>query len=286
VGVGGLPEGGFLDGLLKSFGFSHTVPSYDILEKLHNYVSTGNNNNHATLQSGASYSADVPVAISANVNSISFNGTTGYVSMPAIPLLRAAGTISFWFKPNAFDGVILSNSNDPENYLRLVNSTTIRIQTITTGTFKDYTVPTINTDWHHMVVQRESDFTRIYLNGVQASPGGGQEQTDDIIFDQIGHYYDRSFGLAFDGKICDFRKWDRVLSLTDIEKLYNGETVYKIPPVHYKMNEGSGTQVTDYGQSSTNIPLEWDDLDQDLKDIMVSWWDLKEASGVRADSVT
>lgn len=288
----GLPECcSFWDGAIMSVGYWNRVLDSTELALLYNNISAPlppPGLNPGTM-SGAVFSADVPGVLSSYVNSVNFDGVNDKISFSGVTLSAGTSSISCWFKADAFGGVTVGQLASSNAYIRVFNSTTIRVQTNVTGTFKDYTVPTMSTGtWYNLIITRgASDLTHVYLNGTESS-SGGQSQTDPFTIDQIGAYWDGLNGLMFDGKISDVRVYNSVLSGTDIANIQTNAPTTAVPLLWYKLNEGTGVINIDYGTAAAPRPLIYSELPVNMvyepSKTFVSWWDLSESEGVRYDA--
>lgn len=149
----------------------------------------------------------------------SFNGTSDKISISNVDMAAASSTFAIWFRANALNLVIAGKSGDADTYIYPPNSTRIDVQTDTSLTVKNFTVPTMSLGvWYHLVVTRGSNTTRLYLNGVESS-SGGQTQTDAMTINQIGTY--SSGSLWWNGALDDVRFYNRALSATEVSQLYN-----------------------------------------------------------------
>lgn len=211
------------------------------------------NYNPGTLH-GCSWAADVPAALSANVNSLSFNGSSDYVSMLTFCLspgiLAGAvgiGGISLWFKAVSFAAnMYLVGQAEAFSYIGIINSTTIRVQT-SASDFKDFTVPTMSmATWYNLIFYRDSaNDGRVYLNGTQSS-SGAQKQFSYAAWNQLGRLWDGSAGFFFNGKLADVQFFRfGGLSAGDIAALAAGTPTTAIPMHRWKLNEGTGTAAND-----------------------------------------
>lgn len=283
----------YWNGAIKSVGYWNRLLDSTELATLYNNITAPlppPGLNPGTMTNGATYSADVPAALSANVNSGSYDGTNDKTQLGSgVTLAAGASSISCWFKADAFGGVTVGQLASANAYIRVLNSTTIRVQTNVTGTFKDYTVPTMSTGtWYNLIITRDgSNLTHVYLDGTESS-SGGQSQTDPLTIDQVAAYWDGLNGLMFDGKISDLRIYNSILSGADITAIQTNSATTATPVLWYKINEGSGTTVIDYGTAAAPRPFRYSELPSNFlyekPNTFVSWWDLEESDGVRYDS--
>jgi hypothetical protein len=281
----GLPEGSFMNGTIKSVGFWKRLLDSTELVTLYNNTPAqieAPGANPGTMTNGPTFSADVPTVLSAYVNSVNYDGSNDLTVMSTgVTLSAGTSSISCWFKADAFGGVTVGQLANSNAYVRVLNSTTIRVQTNITGTYHDYTVPTMSTGaWYNLIITRGgSNLTHVYLNGTESS-SGGQSQTDPLTIDQIGAYWDGLNGLMFDGKISDVRFYHTLLSSGDIAAIQTNSTTIAEPATWYKLNEGTGTTNIDYGTANVPHPLEYADmpiyLKQESRETYISQYDLNE----------
>lgn len=284
----GLPEGSFFNGAIKSVGFWKRLLDSTELVTLYNNTPAQlppPGANPGEMTNGPTFSADVPTVLSSYTNSVNYDGTNDLTAMTnGVSLLAGTSSISCWFKADAFGGVTVGQLANANAYIRVLNSTTIRVQTNITGTFKDYTVPTMSTGtWYNLIVTRgASNLTHVFLNGTESS-SGGQAQTDPLTIDQIGAYWDGLNGLMFDGKISDVRFYNSVLSAPDIAAIQTNSTTIATPVTWYKLNEGTGTENIDYGTAPVPHPLEYQDMPMlfthESRETYISQYDLNEPEG-------
>ena len=81
--------------------------------------------------------------------------------------------------------------------------------------------------WNHWVFTKDatSGEMKTYLNGNLWNSGTGKTRTmTGITQFKIGSKYDGTSN--YDGMICDFRIYDKALSLSEVNKLYTGSTAY------------------------------------------------------------
>lgn len=116
--------------------------------------------------------------------------------------------------------------------------------------------PTVD-NWYFLVGTVSNTSTKLYVNGVLVDTDGSGtiSNSDESVAVVLGGRSDPPTG-QLDGILKSCFKYDR--ELTDIE-------------VSYLYNSG--------------FPREYADLSAARKVSLVSWWDLSEASGTRADSV-
>lgn len=290
----GLPECcSFFNGAIKSVGYwTRLLDSTELVTLYNNTApSAGQSFDAAQMVNGPTYSADVPTALSAYTYSVSYDGSNDRSIMShGIPLQAQSSSVSVWFKATSFGGVVLGNSQNANAYVRVLNATTIRIQTNNTSTFQDFTVPTMSTGtWYNLIFTRStSNLTHVYLNGTESS-SGGLSQTPQMNIDELGMYWDGSVpSLAWPGKISDCRIYLSVLSGGDISAIQTNSATSATPVTWLKLNEGTGIVNVDYGTAPFPHPLEYSQLTSNMvfssANSFISYWDLTEPDNVtRAD---
>jgi len=146
--------------------------------------------NHGTL--GGGDSAKCPAWVPSRTGpALNFDGND-YVSLASTITLTDDWTTVVFFNINSVSDdhdMILGYHLSANCYIRVLDGTTIRVQSNVSGTYKDYTVPTISTHtWYHLAVTRRNGNVRVFLDGVE-STSGSQAIADDFTFDQIARYY-------------------------------------------------------------------------------------------------
>jgi hypothetical protein len=169
--------------------------------------------------------------------SLTFDGTNDHLVLDSGIAAKGSGaTIIIVFRRDALDAeydMLISKVSNPHMYIRLLNSTTIRVQTDVISTFKDYTVPEMSlSTWYHLALIRQANSTHVYLDAVE-STSGGQTQTDDITISYIFRY-DTAY---VQGKLQQCLVWDRPLPPPAISDHYQDpmamfrlrQPIYKAP---------------------------------------------------------
>jgi len=277
----------YMDGALKSIGLFKRTLSQSQRDYFFNGGSPGGN--PGTLSGTYSHDADVPAAISANVRSVNFNG--GFYDFTKAAIMYETGSsISLWIKPGAFNGVLIGHSGSSSAYIKIQDDHTIRVQTNDASTFKDYAVPTITVNtWHHLAVVRGADGnTRVYWDNVESTDGPQDQAGHLLTLNQVAKYWDGAHGLGYMGKLAELQYFDYALTTGDIANLSSGSSATTSPLIRHKMDESAGSSIVDYGTNKQGAALEYAELSDTYKNesynTFISYWDLKEVSGNRADS--
>jgi hypothetical protein len=192
-------------------------------------------NGNANDTSGNGYNATVYGAVPTfdrfgNPNSAyEFDGVDDYINtFTSFDLQKR--TVSFWAKPNIINGTginscgaIWQDNYDDDYGVILVNFRDNAVQLNGGGT-TSYVEPNITAnDWMHIALVRTTDSTKYYINNVLVGTGVAGDVnsiTDPYDYLVIGtdRNRDRRF---FNGSIDDIRIYNRALSTSEIDSLYN-----------------------------------------------------------------
>jgi len=184
--------------------------------------SSGNGNN-GTLINGPTW-----VAGKIN-NALNFDGSNDYVSTPLSLQLGLSGTVSAWVKfdtLNTDDLIIGQYSGYPIKYFWMGTTVDGKYNFAWGGAATDYKYTTAHGlvvgQWYHFVMVRDaSNSVILYVNGSQVAsfvPSTTNVTSNSI---NIGNINGLS-GFEFDGLIDDVRIYNRALSTSEIQELYNG----------------------------------------------------------------
>ena len=199
-----------------------------------NDLSTNNNNGAVT---GATLTADR----FGNVNSAySFNGSSDYIEVVnnASLTFTTAVSFSFWINiPDVSFNTVGLPERAPIGKQRNSNTSGIAFETNdkigTAGTpqfylssgsspvqYEDATALGLNT-WVHLVGTYDGTTLKLYSNNVLIGTSTGSLNlssiTQNLFFGKEG-----ALGRFFKGKLDDIGIWDRALTITEIEHLFNG----------------------------------------------------------------
>lgn len=199
---------------------------------------------------------------SAYQNASTFNGTTQYLSASDSADNRLNGTdftVSAWVNPSTLTAnhtIIGKPRTGGADYLfQVSNSFGARIAYNVAGTWYTGTAVSIPTNtWSNVTFVLSGSVVTTYLNGVSSAT-----YTLPVpLITTAGS----TFGLGgtsgtelFIGSLASIGMWKRALSASEVTSLFNSRA----------------------GRT-------YDSLDASIKTNMVSWWDLSETSGNRADS--
>lgn len=221
------------------------------------------------------------IFITANTNIKSylvFNGTDGYVEVPdnkdiSIPTTGKL-TISFWMRPDALDFTKTEASadgkyiqflgkgeygttNQIEWAFRMYNKNSLRPNRISFYVFNleggsgigSYFQDTVNiNEWIHVVAKVDGKYTYIYKNGVLKD----HDNYLNIIYPKdgkaplrIGTFTKNSY---LKGALDDITIYNRTLTDTEIQAIYNGNKSNNGIVAEWKADKGSGTILPDDSQ--------------------------------------
>lgn len=205
--------------------------------------------NNGTLLTGATYVSSVPPALSSYIYSTIFSGDGSKVSFTSDIVIGTSESLSLWFKINSGSNVMFStNSGNSAPYILFLTATQIAISTVT-GSSATFVIPTVsNGTWYNLVIVRDAGTTHLYINGTESTTGG-LSHTGNLSLNQLGVFFDDSppyQTYRLNGNIVDIRKFNAVLTATDISNLAAGLAPVTPSSFHLKLNEGSGTTAYDW----------------------------------------
>jgi len=185
--------------------------------------------NHGTAHSGAIQSDPGKVGQCAE-----FDGDDDYIEVECGPgsslNLETAVSIEAWVYPHSLGGyqaIVSKHRHDTLQrgyYLGLVNSNVqfcLSDDGSTLTCVSSGTIPS-NT-WTHITATSDASTMKLYINGAQdpntkVAPSTIHQNTLDL---RIGKYDYGGLPRHFDGKIDEVAIWDRALTETEIEDIYN-----------------------------------------------------------------
>ncbi len=216
-------------------------------------VDSSGNNNTGTLLSGASWTTAGKYG-----NAISFNGSTGYVSVPDSNSLHigATGTMEAWVNLSAtsrWHGIIAkgnANSNATTNYSIEINSgdgVECGVGNGSTATIVDSTATLTAGTFYHVACTWDGTNVTIYINGVKdqfrAQGLTPASNTSPLYIGQFGGNVDRTSGV-----IDEVRIYNRALSAAQIQTDMNTpvssatQTGLTVAPGSFTLTSASATQ--------------------------------------------
>jgi hypothetical protein len=179
-----------------------------------------------------------------------------------------AWSVSLWYKQSAAAssktifqfGSNMANSTGRNSAFKMV-SDYVYIADSSAAIFKHYQGIPTSTNWTHAVMTWDGTTLKVYSNGsditgsLTKTMDNAGTMADDSRILQIGAARNATQEEFFDGAVDSFGIWARALSAGDATTLYN-----------------SGNGVV------------YSDLSAGMKTNLISWYDLDEVSGSRADS--
>ncbi|PJA67762.1 hypothetical protein CO157_02735, partial [Candidatus Peregrinibacteria bacterium CG_4_9_14_3_um_filter_49_12] len=192
------------------------------------------NGNDGTHTNSPTISTTLPSAMNtANVRSLSFDGSDDYVSVTdsnSLDLGTSDFTFSMWIRKDAVDTrkFLYNQRVDGGNYVEIeweadntiqIDSTTATVQSVLVNGATALSATT----WYHVafVVDRDSAAnTEVYVNGTVDTTGTPTVSTSDLSLAanvSIGRW--SGDGLYWDGQIDDVRIYNRALTAAEIKAL-------------------------------------------------------------------
>jgi fibronectin type 3 domain-containing protein len=195
---------------------------------------TGVSSNAIVFSKASSQYATLPTGVTSNLNDC---------------------TISAWVYPvtNSMWQRVFDFGNDTTNYMFLTTNAggkvRFAIRTPSVGEQQVTSSTTLSTGvWSHIAVTVSGSVGKLYINGVQVGTNTAMTLRPTQLGNTTNNYLGRSQFSAdpyLDGRIDDFRIYDRALSLAGVEALATTTAVSKLR-VHLPFDENSGTLAQDY----------------------------------------
>jgi hypothetical protein len=211
-------------------------------------------------RAGISSAAQTPTTFQ---NASTFSGTTQSLTVTSNSTLQVGGSsfsFSCWFNPSVASGpqtlIQKTASGALEYSFGIGGAGQVRGLIGNAGSswavINDSAFNPSAGRWTQAVLTYDGTTLRIYINGsLSSSASGPAITTSGTAPLEIG----RETGAAFNGSISSVGFWKRAISASEVTALFNS---------------GSGRTYAS--------------LDSSIRTNMVSWWDLSETSGNRADS--
>ena len=235
----------------------------------------GSGGNDATLDNGAAFSADVPLAplvlpSITNSYALSFDGSNDYADCGVLTELHGASTmsLSFWFKSDTSgEGPSMGSRTGSTNqwgFLRAGGVNYVQIVTGGAGKYFSYSSPA-DTNYHHYLLTFSSGSINFYIDGAAVSIsliniGSGSVPTlhsESVSFD-LG----RNATFYSHGLMDEVSLFSTALTQREITAMYNSGTpndISSLSPLGWWRNgdndSGTGTTVTDQGSGSNDATL-------------------------------
>ena len=200
-------------------------------------------------------------------NAMAFDGANDFVQLAHNAALEPTEELTYaaWFKINSLTGsnVIMAKNNENAGSFRtkricVVDTTHVCFEAYN-GSARNFqgTVPTMNTGtWYHMAATvKDGQFVKIYFNGREVSSTTITEDlllTDNQNFVIGGVRNGVNVVQDFDGSVDEARVYNRALSSSEVEALYN----YTPGPSGYWNFEGKqGSTVSDNSGNGNSATL-------------------------------
>jgi hypothetical protein len=148
-----------------------------------------------------------------------FDGVNDYISF--IPVTGSIRSYSVWFKHPATrtgNEAFISNNR---SLLRLTATAIQYIPDVDLGGILSYAWAS-DANWHHLVVIQSGTSATMYLDDVSVTSGTVDAIDDTYVIGSIGRYV-VSAGAYLNGTIDSSRIYNRALSDSEVEHLYNRE---------------------------------------------------------------
>jgi len=186
--------------------------------------------NYTTSNSGTTFSTDSKVG----TYSGDFDPTSDKMIVNNFYLSNTAYAIAFWVKWHSLSTTnwemvtVMSAAKDQSAdriYIgKRYNLQTIQIRSYVTGVEEEVFSPSLNT-WYHWVLNADSSGYKLYVNNASTPTWSNSTSVSGA---QAGTSTEASIGghitginESMDGKIDQFRVWDRVLTDDERDFLYN-----------------------------------------------------------------
>jgi len=212
-----------------------------------------------------------------STSGLSFNGTSNYVAIQnknystagAISTLTVEAWVKTSYSGGAYDNWSIVDFDRSEYYNVWIDGNTGHVSfstTDNTATIDDFAGTTAVNDgvWHHIAAVYDGTDKRIYVDGVldatKTNPHGGNPLGSGV-YTRYGFIGDGSEadtyngtrnGFYFEGDIDEVRIWNTVRTASEINNNKGVCLVGNEPglEVYYRMDDGSGTTITDYAGSN------------------------------------
>jgi hypothetical protein len=162
---------------------------------------------------------EIAVAGISNVYSMNFDSASSdYINFPDISL-SGEFTVSFWMKPDAFNGVVIGDSANA-NWLRIdsTTQTDLKINNQTKVEW-DSGVTFSTGEWQHVVLRRDSsNVCTIFRNGTHYT---NNSPTLSGTFGPLNKIGQKGGINYFNGKLDEVAVWNTALTSTQVSEIYN-----------------------------------------------------------------
>lgn len=175
-----------------------------------------------------------------------FDGTNDYISVPTASFVPSGNfTISAWVKPTDLNqDLVIVGVTSGNNFYIVIPATTAEVLVYGGSTYAGTSAGAITAGvWQHVVVTHPTSTTyRVYVNGVDLTTTPTGDSLTTLTSVNIGRF----FSDYFKGQIDEVRFYNRILSSSEINQLYQWSPT---PVLNWKLDENTGTTAND---TSTN----------------------------------
>jgi hypothetical protein len=234
-------------GLFVSFELIGQVPKSGLVVYFPFNGDAGDSSGNAI--NGTVYGADLTTDRFGDSNSAYyFNGTSDYISLPGSSLKLSQYTYSLWAEIKTLPGsgtqymVMAIGSSGGDQHINALNNDPtgngwgVGVYNTTTPTiYEAYQGANLKaSEWVHVAVTRSANVLRLYVNGTEVdldssasptSPNYGSGSTIGVIGARNNLTY------HFNGKIDDVRIYNRPLSASEVDQLFQENTLDVMRPL-------------------------------------------------------
>lgn len=198
-----ISEVGITDGLVGWWPLDGNA--YDISGYAHDGTVTG-----ATVTQGK------------NQLAYSFNGTSNYISGPALSLDGTSCSLSLWAYITGFENQVMFSSYTGPGCGFYNSGVTLKAMNAGSSVRMAYTTGLSTGQWNHIIITYDaSGIPTAYFNGTAATYNGSNNYWQHTITDfTIGCRYSGGYSAWYSGKIQDVRIYNRALSSYEVSMLY------------------------------------------------------------------
>ncbi len=168
-------------------------------------------------------------------------------------------TFSMWLKPTSTNNQYLLPTGSGVNGI-LIRNSKIYFYDFNAGSgfpqSSDISSTLADGNWHHLAITRDNRSVNFYLDGNTMNHGSPLFTADFTSFNisDFGKTYATSQGAYYDGEVSNLAIFNSVLSLANIQTLYNNgqpqDSISFTPTNWFKLNSINGTTVTDTNGSN------------------------------------
>lgn len=165
-----------------------------------------------------------------------------YVNVPDSASLKPnLVTVAMWVKPNSVTGDqgIIDKSTTLDSYQMIITSGKFRFLVNTGGSTHLSTTSPVAGNWYYLAMTYDGSRMKAYVNGVNevdvAQTGSINYDTSNII---IGAMAYSPAGYYFNGIIDEVKIYNRALSLSEIQNLYNAKARPDYQDIRFTDSDG------------------------------------------------